>query len=376
MTQITISKQRKQQSAFQKLWDKAERLKKQNLRFRDDLEALVQRVQITIQPAERDAASADKVLLHKLLNLGQRKSLAQWQRGELGIWIHELIDEMYSYGLVDAALLDDMARYDAFNMGITLEDEEQGAPADQLRDIIQREQDAHDARMEELERESEAQEKEVNKNDEFDFFFDEQSAFEEEFYAHSEAGGHESLTSHAPAITKDVLQRLFRSAAAKLHPDREPDPKQRKIKQGLMGDLLKARKSGDVMTILALHQEHVGGESFSKTDEQYLLSALEMQIVELNSERDRIAFQSPIHEMVYAQFYHPTKKKVEQAIADHLKQVSQDKIDIEKMVQEIRSLKALKPWLEKRYDARELLPNISDISDMDIDELMDILHSR
>ena len=355
---VHIKQTGKKSSKFQKLWHKAERARARNVRFRKDLESVVQRVQTVVRPAEVDSARADKPLLQKLLTLGQRKSLAQWQRAELDLWIHELVYGMQSYGLVDQALLNDMARYDAFRFGITLEDEDIAPPAEQLVEIFEREQ----ARLRAAEKElhdsgpdSESEDAPFDFN-QFDF---EAFDFASDFHGRAKDAASEPVLPDAPAVTNEVVQRLFRSTAAKLHPDREPDADQRKLKQGLMADLLRARKQGDVMRILELYQEYVGqSREFSKVDEQQLIHALEYNIRELEDEKDRIIEQSSIHEMVYHRFYSTSKNKVDKTIAEYLAMLAKDKLVSEGMAAEIRSLKTLKPFLEDRYDIREELSGI------------------
>lgn len=443
MNQLTATKNRKKQSAFQKLWTQAERLKQQNARLEQDLEALVQRIQTDIQPAEREAAQADKPLLHRLIKLAQRKSLTQWQRIELDEWILELTQEMQCYSLVDQELMDDVARYDAFRLGITLDDEDIAAPSEQLADIISREQQAQEnaareareesrdsfnermqaakteaeALVEEMldkrlgpepaqsekrannvsdlwqdeldaqlelqrreyqskraelrkelleeafeiiEREFEAQASELDdEDDDYDDLFDFDFDFDEDDFESP------SDLPDTPRITNQVFQRLFRTTATKLHPDREPDPVLRKKKQELMGDLLKARKKGDVMTVLALHQEYVDDQQgLSKADEKQLIQALENQIRELKDEKEEITLKSPLHWMAFQNFYFPSKNKVDRAFAEHLRQVRQDKIQIDKMVDEIKTLKTLKPWLEQRYESRNPMAELAELIDM------------
>lgn len=367
---IHVKQTAKKPSKFQKLWRKAERARARNARFRENLESLVQRVRSAVHPAELAAAQADKPLLQKLLTLGQRKSLAKWQRAELELWIQELVYEMRSYGLVDEALLNDLARYDAFRLGITLEDEEIAPPAEQLVEIIEREWARHEA----AEQEQRDSDKEFEKNSEggvddlgFDFEDLELDGFDfgADFDGFNGKAGSEPVMPDAPAVTNEVVQRLFRSTAAKLHPDREPDAERRKLKQGLMADLLRARKQGDVMRILGLHQEYVGeSQEFSKVDEQQLIFALEYNIRELENEQDEIIEQSPIHEMVYHRFYSDSKKNVDKSIAEHLAQVEKDQMIIERMVADIRSLKTLRPYLEGRYDAREAMSGIDQFNEL------------
>jgi len=145
MTQLTAAKKTRTESTFQTLWKRAEQYRQKNAAFRNELDALVQRVQTTVQPIEREAAEADKTLLYNLLKLGQRKSLTQWQRVELSQWIHELTEEMQHYSLIDPHLLDAIASYDAFAIGITLDDDADAPPAEQLSEWLQREREEQEA---------------------------------------------------------------------------------------------------------------------------------------------------------------------------------------------------------------------------------------
>lgn len=357
MNQLTASKNCKKQSAFQKLWKQAERHKQQNARFEQELEALVDRIETDIHPAEREAAQARKPLLFSLIKLAQRKSLAHWQRIELDEWIIELMQEMHSYSLIDQELLDDVARYDAFQLGITLDDEDCAPPSEQLADIINREQKM----QEDAEREAREESQDtIDDGDKYDDLFN----FDFDFNKNNFEAEPANLPN-APKITNQVFQRLFRTTATKLHPDREPDPVIQKKKQGLMGDLLQARKTGDVMAILALHEEYVDDQDgLSKADEKQLIQVLKNQINELKNNKEDIALKSPMHWMAFQNFYFPSKKKTDSAMTAYLHRVSQDKIQAERMVKEIRTLKTLKPWLEQRYDSHNSMAELEELLNM------------
>jgi uncharacterized protein YdcH (DUF465 family) len=95
MTRLaTGKKSRKTQSEFQKLWAKAEKLKQENARFRDRLDDIIQRIQTDIGPVEEAAATQQIPLLKRLLALGQRRSLLQWQRQTLDDWIREILEPL------------------------------------------------------------------------------------------------------------------------------------------------------------------------------------------------------------------------------------------------------------------------------------------
>ncbi len=134
------SKSKQKKSGFQKLWDKADRLQRQNEQLKSRLDGLIERTEQTIKPVEKEAAESDIPLLRKLLKMGQRKSLAKWEREVLDEWIKDMITEMQVFGITDSEMMDDVARYDAYRLGIELDEDPDGASGtayEQLSDHIQ-----------------------------------------------------------------------------------------------------------------------------------------------------------------------------------------------------------------------------------------------
>lgn len=160
----------------------------------------------------------------------------------------------------------------------------------------------------------------------------------------------------APAISNSVFKRLFRRTAARLHPDREHDPDMREKKHDLMTCLLNARKQGDVMTIIQMHQQHVGDESaLSKADEKQLIKALKAQVDELRHERETYSFESPFPGMAFEVFYCPSQKQTDLAFKKHIQQMEKNASEAQALSQNIKSIKTLKPHLEQRYDERRFV---------------------
>jgi len=423
-------KAKRKQSRFQKLTVKADRLKRQNERLKSRLDELLEFADQKIRPLEKEAAEADLPLLRKLLTLGQRKSMTQWQRGVLDDWIRELVTDMQIHGVSDDALMDDVARYDAFRMGVQLQEEDGvDSPYEQMSSLMQKlEREAEERKREQQESQvddlktsiDEFIEKELDKqlgpppalpaNHErtFDLLQDEldtelelklaeyrsrREALREELLAELKAESvedfgadlfedildgnfsgfgpdgeaaddfgsadpyegfnedDESWGNDTPAINNETFHRMFRLTAAKLHPDREPDPSMRAEKQRLMVLLLSARKKGDLLTVLQMYQEHTDNtESFSAADEKQLIDALEYHIECLELEKDELIFQSPLHFSIHNRFYHSNRKKQSKKIDDHIKMIKSNMRHSEKMTHTIKSLKTLKPWLEARYD--------------------------
>lgn len=445
---VASKKSRKKQSAFEKLWAKAARLRTQNEKFSTDLDAIVERIKTDIEPREAELARQQIPLLQKLLTLGQRKSMTNWERATLDDWIKELIEMTQSFNLVSSELLDDVARYDAFRMGITLQDdtipphqefgemmkradEERAAEIKRQQEQHQEDIDSHREAMmahalreveqkldsilgpepappankatqdlwpDELELEQQrvldeyrAKRKQLKEEmvvektkeiemlldldntdldddhldfDDFDF-----SAFEDAFGDHSHNGQHAEpeVNSEASdqALSNQAFQKMFRATAGKLHPDREPDATIRLEKQKLMASLLKARKKGDVLTVMEMYEKYVGKhEGFSKADQKALLNSLKAMITELEESKDAIIYHSPMRGVAYHLFYNQSKAKVNAAFTTRLKEIQAHEKLTDALTKNIRSLKTLKPQLEQRYDAMAFQePTLEDFMD-------------
>ncbi len=412
MSKLTKTKKSKKKlSRFQKLWDQAAKLRRENERFRERLDNLVQRMQQEVLPAEHRAAVEHIPLLKRLLVLGQRKSLTRWERHELSEWIRELMDPIMVSGQLEAELEDAICRYQAYTMGLELADNSDQSPTEQLHSHLQQQQaeladafapespDDRRARIEseveiELDRKiGRAPQAPGDTAEDFDLFGDElfaakQQAYDE--YQQQRAEMREQLIeermaksqnesddpfgfsnpftdndwedgdnsdpfanpeNNTPTISNEVFTRLFRTTVATLHPDRVIDKAQQEINHQLMSKLLKARKQGDVMTLINMYQEYVGdAEGLTGKDEKQLIKMLERQIDQLKEEKDEYGFSSPLHSAAYENFYFSTAKKTEISFRKHIDHIKESARHAQELANTITSLKTLKPYLEMRYD--------------------------
>jgi len=449
MSSLSATKKRKKSKAkpsrFQKLMDKADRLQRQNTQLRSRLDGLVKSAEQKIRPAEKAAAEADLPLLKKLLTLGQRKSLAKWERGVLDEWIRALIDDMQTFGISDSNLMDDIARYDAFRMGVELDESSDGeaaTPYEQMSSYIQNLQAEAEAAAEQERKDTEAEFNEHQKKiDELvekilderlgpppsvpqkqshtiDFLQNEldeellkqskeyqakRDAFREELIAELNedmANDFDASTFDddpfddpdfdfesfyqqtsadptPPKIDNQTFHKMFRATAARLHPDREPDPSKRLEKQQLMVELLRARKNGDLLTVFRMYQQHTDNrEAFTKADEKQLLDALSYHIEQLEQEAEAIIHQSPMHYTTYHRFYHASKKKQDREIEKHIQEVHKNISASKKMSDTIKSLKTLKPVLEVRYDQVHQFADMDGLIEDFMEEFLDDVNLR
>jgi hypothetical protein len=433
---VSVKKKKPRQSKFERLWQRATRLKADNDALKSSLDQLILRVQQEVIPYEKALAESQKPLGIKLLTLGQRKTMTNWERETLHEWVGEVFEDLRDFNLIDEDWLNHMARYDAFRMGIELEEgeapyealskkmqqfeeeararQEEEARAyqeqeqeareayfrdgtkkiemkldrvlgprpettqsqtddlwkDELDEAISQEQVAYDARREALRAQML---EELNEDialifddqddddddfdnlddiDDLDAFLNEQA--EKIFNSFKREGDNEVAENPAGKdnpLTTDTFQRLFRATAAKLHPDREPDPALRDKKQQLMASLLKARKRGDIITIIDLYKTWVGDQnSLSQTDEKALHSALEQWVSTLEAEKHEIIAESPMHFHVYNEYHHRSKRKVDQSLKKRIDALERAVVANQRLGGSITSLKSLKPWLEQRFE--------------------------
>jgi len=400
-------KSAKKLSRFHKLWNRAAKLRQENERFRERLDQLVQRMHREILPEERRAAFEQIPLLKRLLVLGQRKTLSRWHRVELSDWIMELVDPLVASGQLDKALEDDISRYHAFNLGIDLDEGSEQSLAQQLEAFHDQQQDefidvfgaeSADEVRARVEREVEQELDKAlgptpdapERADEADLFSDElyaarQQAFDAYQRRRSEMREHlmqdrmaemdfeddeydvfddfdpfvdgdnfddpfSGVRDSASAISNEVFTRLFRATVAVLHPDRAPDEVRQKLNHQLMAQLLKARKQGDVMTIIEMYQQHVGDEAgLTGKDEKQLVEVLERQIDELKDEQDEYSYSSTLHRAAFEQFYHASAKKTDEAFRDHIAYIRESASHVRELADQITTLKTLRPYLEMRY---------------------------
>ncbi len=405
------SKSAKKLSHFEKLWNKAEKLKRENEHFRQRLDKVVQRIQEELLPAELEAAAEHIPLLKRLLTLGQRQSMGRWERLELNDWIMELIEPLMSSAQIDQELGDEINRYQAFNYGIELDEQSGKSFAEQIQQFHQQQEEAFDAefasesedeRRARIEHEVEmeldaalgkAPEKPIEPDYASDLFGDElhtarQQAFDD--YQRHRAELREQLIEEkmgedkddpflnfdpfggsgyydredddfedpfaprkktATAVSNEVFTRLFRATVAVLHPDRERDEAKQARNHKLMSQLLKARKQGDVMTVIELYQTHVGKvQGLTGQDEKQLITVLKRQIEQLKEEKEDYSDSSPLHRMAFEQFNFSSSKKTDKVFREHLNHLREHVREAHKMAARITSLKKLKPYLEARSE--------------------------
>jgi len=341
---------------FQQLWNEAENAREANRLLEESLEALVQRVQSEVSPYEQKLGLALRRQLFKLITFSSRKSLLQWQRAILDDWIAESINTLAHLGLVDNELRDHLAGVQAQSLNIGIDENSDISVADQLADALD-EQFAQAIGSGHAEFEDEP-------DDGFDYDSDEEAFEFEAWFAEQMREADFGLEddnqeqddedkSHASKLheSNTLFKTWFHRAARAIHPDKVTDPKEKDERQVLMTQLLEARRNQDVMSMLSLYREYVEFDvDFSEQDLAELEAVLR-RFIELQEQKESdLILQSPLHQMVYENFYNKNAATVKRKIKRYLRDLHSQALDLDQFSESVKSLKALKPYLEDRYD--------------------------
>lgn len=350
------------QQRFDKLRSKLERERRRSARFKQDLDELV-------ETFHRRSIENDRLVFDNLVALGEklitfagRKSLSDWHRRDLDDWIRDLIERRISQ--VDRQVAErlrlDYRQAIARSMDMSVDEFVEWFEADN----------------EEIENEysetgwaEHAEDWDEGLWQEDLFGFDDVDPEPEAFDTRAEADGpdwNEGEDEDEADIRRTVMdgswaKDLFRRAAQALHPDREPDPERRQVKQERLRELLRARKHGDVMAMLTIYSESVSGADIVIAEQEMteICDALENQLEGLELERHAEIYSHPVRHMVFDLFYHSSKKERRRRIQQWEQDLRHEEADLRGLIAFLRNLTCLKDVLaDRRNDRASVLADV------------------
>lgn len=344
------------QGRFDKLRSTLERQRRRIDRFRKDLDELVDIYHR--RSVENDKVVFDDLvaLSNKLIVFAGRKSLSDWHRVELDEWLRDMIERRISQVDREVAgwLRMEYQQAIARSMGISV---------DELVERFEAESEDVEQEFGERGRAETAEDIDERPWQEDLFGFDDidpeaealhnGSDANEPDWMNDEEGVHIGRTVMDGGWAKD----LFRRAAQVLHPDREPDPERRQVKQERMRELLRARKHGDIMTMLTIYSDSVNGADIVVAEQEMtaICDALEHQLEALEIEKQEYIYSHPVRHVVFELFYHTTKKGRSRKIQTWEQDLEHEKMDLRDLVAFLRNLNCLKSVLEDRREERSAM---------------------
>lgn len=338
------------EARFEREWQRVQSLQKQNQRLEQDLDELVKKVLTSIEPSER--AYNDEVYFQteRLVRFLPKKSLTLWQREELYHWILENFAHLQQHPFAGHLDLEQLAQ--------TIKDAAIADPNLPTGENVE-EFDEHEESEQDLNAESEQDSLFEDDEDEAidrEFF---EKLFEEYQSEQEERRAEDSQQAKAlnQLLKSSSINKIFRQIAKVLHPDRELDPEQKKVKHQMMSQLIEAREQGDVPTIFSLYAEHVGQSPLAMIDGDLdkVTQLLKQQHHKLREEKEDILHRDPIKATIYQRFFAKTPKAISNKIRMHLHEINAATQEQQEISNNLNTLRNLKPYLEERNDLRQIV---------------------
>lgn len=340
---------RSPEALFEKAWKRVISQQKKNSKLREELKAFSERVSEAIQDQEKAYVNTLYQTCEHLLVFYGRKSLTQWQRQVLMDWIADYISTIRNNPFAaDLDLAPLLQQVDAMLAKVHPEmmPELSGAIDSADADNYQEPSDAaDDERMDDMFEDLFAefgQDADFDEQDSFDF--GRQQAFEEERQAKEQALN--------KLMKGSSINKLFRKVARVLHPDLEQDEDARAEKNRLMGELVQARDSKDIVGLFALYTEHVGKSPLEDLggDLAGATELLQRQYEFLRDEQEDMPYEDPFAGVLYERFHKKTDKATWRNIEAHLSDLKQDMANLRLFREQATSVNKLKPYLEARLE--------------------------
>lgn len=340
------------QERFDKLRSTLERRRRRNTRFRKDLDELVEIYHQRL--IENDKVVFDDLVAvsEKLIAFAGRKSLSDWHRIELDEWLRDLIERRISQ--VDWEIAERLRL--AYRQAIA---RSMGISVDEL--IERLEVASEDVKQGFADQGSAGKTDSIDEDCQEDLFgFDDFDPEPESFDSSDDTRGPDWIADEDEArIGQTVMdgswaKNLFRQAAQALHPDRESDPERRQFKQDRLCELLRARKQGDVMTMLTIYSDSVSGGDIVLAEHEMteICNVLEHQLEAVELEKHEYVYSHPVRHVVFELFFHNTKKGRMRRMQEWERDLKQEGAELRALVPFLRNLTCLKSVLQDRRHER------------------------
>lgn len=147
------------------------------------------------------------------------------------------------------------------------------------------------------------------------------------------------------------LSQIYRQIARVVHPDREQNPLKKEEKHRLMQQLVKARKEGDVVTLVTMYGEFVPGGDILLDSEtlKHVDHLLSMRLRALNNTHREIFNGQGLKTCVWKQFSASSKKQTREKMALYIRDVYNGIKQVEKDIQHFNTPRKVATFIHSVY---------------------------
>ncbi len=395
---------------FAKKWSAIEKKQKRNKTLKTKIDSLYKTFQDKVLPQERHFYKLLAQETQHLISFMPRKSLTGWQREELQTWIESNLDTLDTHPFRDAELgIAAREKYAKMLMDCSNKLDDSFMPNEEdlegmrslVTEIFGEQEEFTDEILADFIRdpttfEQYLQEKIQAKQDE-----DNETQFEDDDEEFSEEAGeqygqfgydgnfndyftqqHSQKQAEQKSKLKSLfdtskLNKLYKILANRLHPDKEINAHLKEEKSKLMAQLVTAKKNKDAFTIISMFYKFVPESEltlFDGSDEELaaaLLALLNEKISELDLENQDIKYNNGLQSMIWQKLGARGKKNIDKNIDIHIADLEDCHTALRYIIDEVKTVKALKKILSERYDERIFNP-FSELNGMLIEDLDDL----
>ncbi|MGL4724662.1 MAG: hypothetical protein ACRCWW_09200 [Scandinavium sp.] len=344
---VTLSGPQQQYHSHQATID---RLSEEIATHRQRQEAITTRFMQEILPLEHQYLQAryDKAI--RLLSFADKKSLGKYDREALFVWIDEELDELFHHPFNERLDLDALRRrlHDISNaLQNKPTHDELSDFRQELREVFGDDRALGDDELAKMMDDPgsifDTMQRlfgEATDADGGDFF--DETTFSEEDDCSPQASPETMLKSAE-------ITRMYKKLASQLHPDREPDPAKKAVKNDLMVTLSKARKENDIWTIVEMFRRHIDADyRFSDTELPGINALLEHRIQALKSELSDLNLPHSLPGMIWEKLGGKTERTINNRFKKHSEALQRMTAEQNQQRITLRSLSVLRlhlvPW--------------------------------
>lgn len=174
--------------------------------------------------------------------------------------------------------------------------------------------------------------------------------FERAFNQFNEDNNAPSVDDIQTLFRTSDLSKLYKKMATKLHPDKETDESNKKKKHELMQQLSKAKREGDIFTLLQMSQQWLPEFELdlSPAALKVMIRVLETKVTRLNAEHKDLSSDTSLQGMVWNRFSARSKKQRQQNIQQHIDSLADSQSDIQAFMDSLMTVKAMNAYLKER----------------------------
>lgn len=340
---------------FHRQWQTIETLQAKLAKQQQQGANIYQRFVCDIEPLERHQCELIFQLCQRLNGFTARKSMSQWQREMLHDWLNELLAYLESNPFRGELDLESLYMAVQSSSVSQLDEAQLEASCDFITHMLQ---EAFGESPDDIELLREMVRNPEKLRDYMSAQAEKGGGDEdEEDFEHGQArDGHvhsDDVAKVEQLLDNSTLKQFYRKLAMVLHPDREPDPRQREEKTRIMSELSLAWENRDMFTLLQLAHNHLPeAETLLSAENLAVINhALRLKVCEL--EARYYGGHEGILGAVLHKFQQKSKKKTDLAFAEHQRYLQRDIQQVQEQLTRITTLQTLKPYLAQRWDERE-----------------------